>query len=380
MELSSTKEIEFLNHLTESSTHKLISSISTTQTYEVLTGSIETEPTKSHETSMELNVDTSQETVQFNTAPSESTIHPILSPQSSAPGIEHNFTHHSQSVTKNVTLTSSEIHIDLPIYLPNSSETPESFLKFYTSKMHTVVVDDEDTDVTIAEEFRRMSVDDFNFVTEFPSTPESVQEAGGNYTHPHSESTIPSKGVSHEITSTEIHFSVTPSPFQGESALGTSVSIQETTKPCHKGAPFESPLASATSLPKQEKAPDGGWIIPQDLQSNYIPNACSASDFQGGNGCFCAVDEMLKRLNNAGRDKDLPQKIDSFKCEKFFKIKEGILINNETLEGRVKRSYLFMKHQQEAVVSKRETVPNSEIDNILKGTTNIHSGSAVLFS
>lgn len=373
IEFSSTKETEFLNNLTESTTHKPKSYISTTETTEILTGSKEIELAKPHETSKELSESTSQETVQSNTSQSESTIHLNLGPQSSAPGKEHNFTHQSLGVT----LTSSDIHIDLPIYLPNSSETPESFLKFYTSEMHTVVIDDEETDVTMEEEFRHMSVEDFNFVTEFPSTPESMEGARVNHTHPHSKPTISNEGVNNEITSSETQFGVTS---QGESALGTSVSSQHTRKPCHKGTSIESLKASTIILPKQEQAPEGGLIIPEDLQSNYIPNACDASDFKGGNGCFCAVDEMLKRLNNAGRDKDLPQKIDSFKCEKFFKVKEGILINNETLEGRVKRSYLFIKHQQEAVVSKRETVPNNEIENVLKGTTNIHNAGAILSS
>lgn len=220
-------------------------------------------------------------------------------------------------VTNNVILTTSEIHIDLPIYFPNSSETPESFLKFYTSEMHTVIIDDEATDLTVPDDYKRMSADDFVVVTEFPLT----TEAGSN----------------HSWTASEAQ-------------------------------------SKASALPPQveEKPSDAGLIIPEELQRNYVPNACTASDYQNANGCFCVVDELLRRLNHAMRDKDLPNKVDSFHCLSFFKVKEGLLISNETVENRVKRSYLFLKQQQQELgMVKRETVPYSEIEHVLKVTTNI---------
>lgn len=297
---TSTKEIDFLNELTEATTSIQVTSTTTTLV----------ESTSSSEAINESEMQSSSAMPeQFATFASS--------------------THQFLSVTENGNLTTTEIHIDLPIYLPNSSETPESFLKFYTSEMHTVVVDDEATDKTVRDDLKHMSADDFVSLTEFPLT-----ILGSNQTH----------------TSSEV----------------------ETTTPNvpHAGCPSVTQKAKTTTY---EKPVDAGLLVPEDLKDNFNPNGCSASDFQSGSGCFCVIDEMLSRLNHALHDKDLAKKVDAFKCESFFKVKEGILINNKTLESRVKRSYLFLKHQQEMEVFKREIVPHNEIESVLKATSHIHN-------
>lgn len=236
------------------------------------------------------------------------------------------------SVTrKHVNLTTTEIHIDLPIYLPNSSHTPESYLKFYTSEMHTVIVDDEATDQTVNGPCIRMKADDFNVVTEFPLTTEHPQACS----HP--------PAVNHDEMNT--------------SSNGKTEKL------------------GATSAPeKQEKTADAGLVIPHDLQNNFIPNSCTATDFQNGNGCFCVIEELVARLKKGLHDKTLSENIDSYKCESFFKSKEGVLINNQTMDVRRKRSYWFLKQQlEDGGIVKRETVPYSEIESILKITSNIHN-------
>lgn len=289
---ASTKEVDFLFNLTEP----------TTIAQEVTTTTLESTA--------------SEENIGFEQT-SETGL--LASTESSSPTAKLQTT----TVTRNGNLTTSEIHIDLPIYLPNSSETPESFLKFYSSEMHTILIDDEETDITVADDYKRMGVDDFNLLTEFPLTTEA-----------------------------------------GVKGLGTESEAQKST------SASENPT---TPPHKQEKTSDAGLIIPGDLQHKYIPNGCSASDYQNANGCFCVVDEILRRLNHALHDKDLSQKVDSFQCGSFFKVKEGLLINNATVESRVKRSYMFVKHQQNLEVVKRETIPYNEIERVLKATTNIQN-------
>lgn len=348
-----------MNNLTESSTLELRTSLSTMETAEMITAS------KEIESEIVVQPETSTVSENIESATSESTTEQSLTLKSGSPGIEYT---QSTLVTEHVTLmTSSEIRIDLPIYLPNSSETPESFLKYYTTEMHTVIVDDEATDRTIAEEFRSMSALDFNFVTEFPVTVENTEGVEGNHTYPLSLSTESSEAISTESPTT---------CNEKEVVLVTSVSFEGTKKPDHKHTSPEiittsSQVITTSSSAKQEKLTEG--IIPEDLQSNYLLNACSASDYQSGSGCFCVVDDLLRRLNHAGRHKNLAQEVDSFKCENFFKVKEGVLINSENLESRIKRSYLFLKRQQESQVNKRETVPQNEIESVLKVTTHIHN-------
>lgn len=354
MKSSSTNEVDFLEHLTEAAVQEEKSLF-----FSETTGSeeVESETSAKAEFSESLDFGSSEGNIlPLTTTVSESS---SAAHTSSILSTSHISTDSNmrQHVTNNVTLTSSEIHIDLPIYFPNSSETPESFLKYYTTKMHTVIVDDEATDRTVEEGFGRMGAGDFNLITEFPTTIENAEVGGHNNIHLYSAEIDTSRTVHNEsslslATSAAIH----------ENATETQVS--------HEKATF--PSVTTASL-KHEKTSSAENIIPEDLQSNYLSNACSASDYQGGSGCFCIIDEMLKKLNHALRDKNLSQEIDTFTCESFFKVNEGLLITNETVEGRVKRSYLFIKQQQEVQVFKRETVPNNEIESVLKGTTNIQN-------
>lgn len=299
-------------------------------------------------------------------------------------------THQSTTVLENVTLTSSEIHIDLPIYLPNSSVTPESFLKFYSSDMRTIIVDDEATDSTIGEEFKNMDVEDFHVITEFPVTIGEDEEVEGNAKHILQKLAKPSiKTYSNETSPSEISAKIsTPShedevasgkPMPSEESVTQTSSYETTIAATPSGKAEESTTQTCSVTPtnigksEETQALKADSIIPQDLQSEYIPNGCTASDFESGSGCFCLIDEMLKSLRVSARDKNLTRKVDSYKCGSFFKVKEGILINNETVENREKRSYSFFKNQQQIAVAKREIVPHNEIENMLKITTNIQN-------